>query len=162
MTPLKKARSFGYQEARLGRSEWEVTYFGPLRRVAPGAAQETQIQQAIQRSRELALWRAAQLALREGRASFDVVRERVATRVHREPGSYAYPFSPYPFGYHPYRYPWGYGHSYGHFTPATAHGSARVILRIRLYRAPATGRYGAHRWQARMAAKYGPATTSAK
>ena len=158
MTPLKTAKSFGYQEARLDGGEWEVTYFGNTRRVSPGVGQETQVQRAIQRSRELALWRAAQITLKEGKVSFDIVRERVNTRVHRQPGHYSYPISPYPWGYHPHRYPWGYGHVYpwGYYSPPRAHGKAWVTIRIRLH-AGTGGRYDARRWRARMIAKYGPA-----
>ncbi len=168
MTPLNTARSFGYQESRIGPDQWEVTYFGIVRRLSTDAEQEPQVQSAIQRSRELALWRAAQIALARGRPSFDVEQERVDTRVHRQPGSYRYPLHHYPHHYrhrHLGGYPWGYPYPWGYtYDPPTAHGRAWVTLRVRLRR-DSGGRVNARTWQARMRSRYGheiPPPTKAK
>lgn len=151
MTPLAKARAFGYQETRIGGGVWEVTYFGIVRRLSPGVEQEAQVEIAIRRSRDLALWRAAQIAGKNGKPSFDVLDERVDTRVHNRPGEYHYPVRR---RIHPHGYRHGYPWPYGYFRPPSAHGRAWVTLRIRL-RSGSSGRFDARRLRQRMAARYG-------
>lgn len=158
MVPLAKA-GYGYQEVRLGPDQWEVSYYGVVRYLSPDDVErEPQLQGAIARSRELALWRAAQLVQAAGGVSFSVVRERVNTAVRRRPGYYEDPFWP-AHPHHPYYYRHRYfpGAYYPHYrySPPVAYGRAWVTLVIRSY-AGAAGRYRAAAYRARMRAKYGP------
>jgi hypothetical protein len=158
MTSLAKARSFGYQETRIGGGIWEITYFGAVARLSPGIEQDAQVDIAVRRSRDLALWRTAQIAGKAGRPSFDVLDERVDTRVHNDRGGYYYPFHRrvYPYGYR-YGYPW----PHGYFRPPSARGRAWVTLRVRL-REDTGGRFNARLLRQRMAARYGSAAPPRK
>jgi hypothetical protein len=139
------AYGYGYAERQLGPEAWEVTYVGPLRRTSAyaGSREADQIGARTQ-AFDLMLWRAAQIAQREGFPAFRVgdSRSHVDTRIED-------------YGYDPlYGPPWGWGPGWGprrRFYPyypsypyarsTWAYLQARISADIRLLRAASPGDY---------------------
>jgi hypothetical protein len=149
LAPLADSGAFGYGyvERRLGGPEdWEVTYVGPVRRTAVYAgAREADQTAARTQAFDLMLWRAAQIALREGYSAFRVgqTRSNVDTRVE----DYGYdpfygpgwgPWGPW-LGPSRFAYPYYSPYSYGRST--TAYLQARITGDIRLLHAAVPGDY---------------------
>lgn len=118
MTPLEVAESFGYSEKKTAPDTYEVSYLTPARSTSfEEKGREPDIEQSAALARDLALWRAAELALSQGYPAFHVVDTSKEVRVHERdrtyyPPYYAEPYSPffppllvgptrpvYPFGY---------------------------------------------------------------
>ena len=130
--PLEAGAAFGYTERQTDDTHWEVTYAGPRYRSSSSDSKSgAENQAARDQSYDLALWRAAQIALEQKRPSFAVVTERRdvdrSTEVSRRyPG---YPFSPYGFRYPGY---WGYWPWYYDDYTVRSYGEATVTLTIDL------------------------------
>jgi hypothetical protein len=136
---------YGYAERQVGPEQWEVTYLGPVRRTAAYAGGR-EADQAAARTQafDLMLWRAAQIAQREGFPAFRVgdTRSNVDTRVED-------------FGYDPLYGPaWGWGPgwgsrrryypyfpSYPYSRSTWAYLQARISADIGLLRAASPGDY---------------------
>lgn len=127
---------FGYSETVLPGNRYEVVYRTPRLRTAVAAtAREEDLAAEKQRAYDLALWRAAQLALEQGYSSLTVEEaERDADiLVRREPDTLGYWPNPW---FHPYRfgrYPWWPGfHPYhggfGYRSWASARVTARLVV----------------------------------
>jgi hypothetical protein len=139
------AYGYGYAERRLGPEDWEVTYVGPIRHTTAyaGSREADQIAARTQ-AFDLMLWRAAQLALREGYAAFRLgqTRSNVDTRVE----DYAYDplYGPGWWGpgwgfrrpYYPYYYP-----AYPYARSTWAYLQARISGDVRLLHAASPGDY---------------------
>src|SRR5512134_2762995 len=92
MSPYPAAGyGYGYAEERIGPDLVRVVYHGPLRPLDPaGPARGPQLDRATGEAADLALWRAAQLALAEGKPAFAVIERRADTETLRRPGGWTY------------------------------------------------------------------------
>ncbi|HEY7610663.1 MAG TPA: hypothetical protein VIF14_15650 [Alphaproteobacteria bacterium] len=137
MSPYPAAGyGYGYAEERIGPDLLRVVYYGPLRPL-DGAARGAALERAASEAADLALWRAAQLALAEGRPAFAIVERRADTETVRRPGYFYDPWWPqhcWPYGPH-----WACRGWPPAYYPPTAEGRARATLTVRL-ESRATGR----------------------
>ena len=157
MTPLAETRTHGYAEKTLPRERIEVSYLGPSRRVPVARAERAgHLQSARLEAEDLALWRAAQIAIARKASAFAILERRIDidTEVRRSGGGY--PFGGY--GYHRYRgrgyypfhtYPF---HGYGF---RDAYAQARARLTIGFVKKSTPGARDALAVAARMRQKYG-------
>jgi hypothetical protein len=124
---------YGYAEERIGPDLLRVVYHGPLRPLDPaGAARAPQLDRAASEAADLALWRAAQLALAESKPAFAVIERRADTETLRRPGGWAYdPWYPYDC-YPRYSRYWGCRAWPPYYVPPMADGRARATLTVRL------------------------------
>ena len=134
MSPYPAAGyGFGYAEERIGPDLVRVVYHGPVRPLDPaGPVRGPLLDRAAGEAADLALWRAAQIALAEGKPAFAVVERRADTETLRRPGGWAYdpwwPDACYP-AYPPY---WGCRSWPPAYVPPTADARARATLTVRL------------------------------
>jgi hypothetical protein len=137
MTPYPAAGyDYGHAEERLGPDLWRVVYHGPWWRLDPEAASPRgELDRAAAEAADLALWRAAQLALAADQPAFAIVDRRTDTETHRRRGTWV--DDP---GWHTSGYPYG---RYGlisrpwpatYYLPGDARGRARATMTIRLER----------------------------
>ena len=165
MVPFSETGEYGFSETRLAPDRYEVRYVTPRLRVSgtdPGESAEIQAER--QRAFDLALWRAAQLALENGFSAFTVEQDNrdVALTVRTEPvlsPFWGYPyydrfdrFGPY-YPYYPY-YP--YASYSGYRTWATAR--VTVALEVAMLEEPTEKSYDASATAARLQEAYGAAT----
>jgi len=129
---------YGYAEERIGPDLVRVVYYGPPRPVDyNGAARQAELDRAAAEAADLALWRAAQLALAEGKPAFAVIERRADTETLRRPGYLYDPWWPdhcWPYG--PY---WQCRPMLPAYAPPVADGRARATLTVR-FENRATGR----------------------
>jgi hypothetical protein len=135
MSPYPAAGyDYGYAEERLTAELWRVVYHGPWRRLDLDAPlRQRQLDRAASEAADLALWRAAQLALLAGKPAFSIADRRTDTETLRRPGAFV--DDPWPY-YGSYTYgrrafgpqPW----PASYYVPGEAHGRARATLVIRL------------------------------
>ncbi len=130
--PLESDAAFGYVDRQIDDTHWEVTYAGPRYRSSYSEAKrDAEADVARAEAYDLALWRAALIALEQKRSSFAVVSERrdvdQATQVDRRYSGYPY----YPFGF---RQPgfWGYSPYFYDDYSVRSFGEATVTLTIDL------------------------------
>lgn len=162
MTPLAQTRTHGYAEKTLSGGRIEVSYLGPSRRVPVTRAERAlHLERARLEAEDLALWRAARIAIARKVPAFAILDRRIDVDVeirrtdtvypfggygyHRYRGRGYYPFSPYPF------------HSYGF---RDAYAQARARLTIGLVKKSTPGARDALAVAAQMRQKYptaGPA-----
>ncbi|HXV25487.1 MAG TPA: hypothetical protein VED46_14655 [Alphaproteobacteria bacterium] len=152
--PLESDTGFGYTERQIDDTHWEVTYAGPRYSAPHGdEASEREADLAGVQAYDLALWRAAEIALEQERQSFAVVSERRdfdrSTRVDRR---YS-PFPYYPFGF---RHPgyWGYRPWYFDDYSVRSSGEARVKLTIDLEPDPGSQSFDAKETAERLESEY--------
>lgn len=135
MTPYPAGGyEFGYADERLGADLWRVVYHGPWRTLDldPGP-RRAQIDRAASEAADLALWRAAQIALAANKPAFSIVDRRTDTETHRRRGA----FVDDPWWQHTY-YAYGRGRFIprpwpsSYYVPGDASGRARATLTIRL------------------------------
>ncbi|MHA1536580.1 MAG: hypothetical protein ACTSUD_03410 [Alphaproteobacteria bacterium] len=161
MTPLAETRTHGYAEKTLAGGRIEVSYLGPSRRVPVARAERAgYLQSARLQAEDLALWRAAQIAIARKETAFAILARRIDidTEVRRVGGGY--PFGGH--GYHRYRsrgyypfhsYPF-HSYSYGF---RDAYAQARARLTIGFVKKSTPGARDALAVAARMRQKYGAA-----
>lgn len=121
MVALESNGDYGFSETRLSDREYRVRYVEPRLQVAIDKASRQQaIDAAKQRSYDLALWRAADLAQSQGYSTIEIVQDRrdadvdVTDRRYRRTwpfvgyGYYGYPMHGYRpwFPYHYDEYPY--------------------------------------------------------
>jgi hypothetical protein len=131
--PLEAGADFGYTERQIDDTHWEVTYAGPRYRSSySDSKRDAESDAARSLAYDLALWRAAQIALEQNKPSFAVVSERRdldrSTEVNRR-------YSPYPYYPYGFRHPgyWGYWPwYYDDYYSVRAYGEATVTLTIDL------------------------------
>jgi len=132
MTPLAQSRTHGYAEKTLAGGRIEVSYVGPSRRVPVARAKRAgPLEAARVEAEDLALWRAAQVAIARKARAFTVHDKRIDVDVEVRRTEEISPFGGY--GYHRYRtrgyslfnrYPfYGYG-----FRDAYAQARARLTI----------------------------------
>lgn len=156
MTPLAETRTYGYAEKTLSGGRIEVSYLGPSRRVPVARAERAiHLEDARREAEDLALWRAAQIAIARKAPAFAVLDRRVDvdTEVRRSGGGY-------PFGGHGYyryrtrgRYPFSSYPYYG-FGFRNAYAQARVRLTIGFVKKSTQGARDALAVAAQMRQKY--------
>ena len=129
--PLEAGAVFGYIDRQIDDTHWQVTYMGPRYRSSySDSTRDEETEAARAEAYDLALWRAAQIAMEQKEPRFAVVSERRdvdrSTQIYRYP---AYPY--YPFGF---RQPgfWGYWPNYYDDYTARSFGEATVTLTIDL------------------------------
>jgi len=108
MVPLGQTGDFGYSERDLGNDQIEVTYTGSNIRVSSSEGKnDSRVTAERAKTRDLALWRAAQIADQRGMAAMKIVNEARDTDV-QVTRDYAYGYAPYyyPYGWRRYGY-WG-------------------------------------------------------
>ena len=75
MSPLSEARTFGYSERTVARDQVEVTYLGAARFVSLiRSDRRRDTAEARRQAEELALWRAAQVAMARKAEAFKVLK----------------------------------------------------------------------------------------
>lgn len=113
--------SFGYSERQLAERRFLVSYDAPI--VAtyayPDGQRRQEVEQEVARAYDLALWRAAELALAADYPALTVEERDRDVRIEVFGGPYASPFygyfySPFPFAHH--------GRPHGLMSPAFQHG----------------------------------------
>ena len=145
MAPLGVNGAFGYNEQPIFEDRTSITYTGPYRLVsASNPRGDTGLQRELDKTYDLAVWRAAQLGQAKGYGGFKIGNEQKDTdiQVTNRPVYAPGPFYPYgaccgPF-YHRYYGPWGYGGPWGGYgynggyydVQREAHGRAVVRLAI--------------------------------
>jgi len=143
MVSLGAVGDYGYSDIRLSENRYEIRYVEPRLRVSTSRDdRETAIEAAKQRSYDLALWRAAQLAVEKNYAALKVEQDHrdadidVTTRSYRSYpplmgfGWYGYqrPWFPYHYGYG--AYPWYIDDAYVSRPSASARVSVRLIVKF--------------------------------
>ena len=134
MSPYPAAGyGYGYSEERIGPDLLRVVYRGPLRPLDPAAlARGPQLDSAANVAADLALWRAAQLALAEGKPALAVIERRTDTETLRRPGGWSYdPWWP-DYCYPRYAQQWSCRSWPPSYMPPIADGRARATLTVRL------------------------------
>jgi hypothetical protein len=112
MSPISEARTFGYSERTLAPDQMEVTYLAPARDVSlDRKARAADIANARTLAEDLALWRAAQVALARKARSFRVLNRRSDANLELRERVGGYDYAPFYFR-HYYR-----GRSLGYFEP---------------------------------------------
>lgn len=149
---LEAEAGFGYSDRQIDQRHWEVTYVGPRYRSTYGESDTGEADAARTQAYDLALWRAAQIALEQDRPRFAVVTERRdldrSTEINRRYSSY--PFYPYGFRrYGPWGWPW-YGNDYS----VRSFGEATVTLTIDLDPGPDARIFDAKETADRLEAEY--------
>lgn len=134
MSPYPAAGyGYGYAEERVGPDILRVVYYGPLRPFDPAAsAREPQLERAASEAADLALWRAAQLALAERKPAFAVIERRADTETLRRPGGWAYDRWWPDDCYLRHSRQWSCRSWPPSYVPPIADGRARATLTVRL------------------------------
>jgi hypothetical protein len=152
--PLETGAEFGYTERQIDDTHWEVTYAGPRYRSSYGdSKRDAESNAARGLAYDLALWRAAQIALEQDKPSFAVVSERRdvdrSTEVNRR-------YSPYPFYPYGFRHPghWGYWPWWYDDYSVRTFGEATVTLTIDLEPDPGAQAIDAKETAARLEDEY--------
>ncbi len=143
-SPLELAESFGYAEQQLSETGYRVSYSAPIRRTYAYGREKRQ-QQAGERlalAYDLALWRAAELALANGYPAFEVSDRDNSVQVDIRNEYYHH----YPFFHHRH-------HFYG-FYDRYAELAARVSIAVDFRAAPDGDRLDAEATLKRLRAKY--------
>lgn len=97
MVPLGQTGDFGYSAHDIDANRIEVTYTGASVRVPSDAGRnDPSVQAEIAKTRDLALWRAAQIASERGMAAMKIEKETSDTDVNVRRD---YVQRPYPFAY---------------------------------------------------------------
>ncbi len=94
MTPLETGAGFGYSERQLAERRYAVSYLAPVVRTSiDRARREADAEEARGLAYDLALWRAARLALRDGFAAFALVDSRTDVEVEVIDEGRAFPYT---------------------------------------------------------------------
>jgi hypothetical protein len=160
---------FGYAEKSLAPDLYVVTYVSPRLRATPEPADDHALSGEKQRVYDLALWRAAQLALEKGYPDFQVQQESRDLDVTVPTAPLAYAPAPlfiggcrwdcdWPFGFWPYSY---YDPYYAdQYSRARTIGRITVNLTVKMLSKPAEGAVDAAVTEARLRKAYASASFS--
>lgn len=142
MVPLGQTGDFGYAAQDLDADRIEVTYTGASVKVPTDASRnDPRVKAELAKTRDLALWRAAQIADARGMAAMKIEKENSDTdlQVTRQ-----YVARPYPFAYRPYhccRYgyygggPWWFNDYPYYYQPVRrASGRVTTTLTVQLFK----------------------------
>ena len=176
MVPAAPPSGFGYSETELAADRYRVRYRTPEVGVpADEKARTTALEQEKQRAYDLALWRAAQIALAKGYSQLSVLQEHrdAEVRVNRQnfpmapgvygPGGMLYPGWIYdprvPYygrpGIGPY---WTYDDPFAYRTRVSASAEITASLEVSYAKSPSPGSLDAATTTRRLSAAYGSAT----
>ncbi len=152
-TPLTLAESFGYSEQQLSETSYKVTYSAPVRRTYAYGREERkqETEERLALAYDLALWRAAELALANGYPAFEVSNRDNSVQVDIRSDYYRHD----PFLYHGHHFGHGFfpHHFYG-FYDRYAELAARVTIAVGFRGAPDGERLDARATLKRLRAKY--------
>jgi hypothetical protein len=130
MSPLAEARTFGYAEQSVAPDQVQVTYLGPTRRVSLERAERAaEIAGARRLAEDLALWRAAQVALARKAAAFRVIDRRSDANLELREQLEGYPYFPHYYGRRFYRRRYGYYDPFPYDPFLDVHRFARVQVK---------------------------------
>jgi hypothetical protein len=172
MVPQTSNGDFGYSEKSLAPDLYVVTYVSPRLRATREAADDHGLGGEKQRVHDLALWRAAQLAIEKGFPAFLVQQESRDVNV-TVPTVPAYPLYP-PAPFFPGRYcgwdcDWPYGYwRYRYYDPyyaerySRAHTTGRITvnLTVKMLKKPVPGALDAAETAERLRTAYASASFS--
>ncbi len=130
MSPLADGAGFGYREHQLSEHRYEVVYLGPRARTwLDRGKREEDVEQARGLVYDLALWRAAEIAVENDFAAFTVEDRRTDVEVEIIDEWPYYPYYDFPY-HHRFGYRGSYDYGYG-FRSAwlRARGTLTVALR---------------------------------
>ena len=118
MVPLGQTGDFGYSDREVGPDRIEVTYTGSNIRVSSSQGKDdSRVTAEHAKIRDLALWRAAQIADQRGMAAMKIESETRDTDVQvTRSYNYGYPYYPY-YPYHWRRYGYCCGPSWFYDDP---------------------------------------------
>lgn len=167
--------NYGYSEAKLSATRYEITYESPRFDVpVSGSRRAERLEHERQRAYDFALWHAAEIAKADGFAALAVEQDRrdVDVSLRTQPNPHFWPGYYGPFGppFHPfyYRHPWryaydddccwpGYGGYYsGYRQWATAR--VTVVLQVRLLKEASDDALAVDATLARLSSAYGRPT----
>lgn len=155
-TSVQVAGSFGYEEQRISDARYTVTYTAPVQRTYAygGERREQDAGRQVALAYDMALWRAAELALANGYPAFRVAERNNDIQVDVRRDTYYDPFPRY-----------GHHHRYGYFPrgypsyyPSYANLAAGVTLAVEFRRADAGDTFDARATRERLRAQYAQAT----
>ncbi len=162
MSPADVAGYFGYSEKPIGERRYEVTYLTPQRPTGFGEeARTADAERATVLASDLALWRAAEVALAQGFPAFTVLDTRKQVEIETRERTYYPPYYSYPYslGYPRYcdsfergRFPWRC-----YEMPVDFRGTwlqARVVLVVELTAQAGAGSHQAAETAERMRSRY--------
>jgi hypothetical protein len=155
-TPVQVAGSFGYAEQRISAARYTVTYTAPVHRTDAfgGERRDQDADRQVVLAYDMALWRAAELALAHGYPAFRVAGRNNDVQVDVRHEAY---FDPFPrFGHH-HRYG-RFPHGYPRYYPSYAYLAAGVTLAVEFRRRGAGDTFDARATRARLRAQYARAT----
>ncbi len=155
-TSVQVAGSFGYAEQRISDTRYRVTYTAPVRTTYAygGERRDQDTDRQVALAYDLALWRAAELALAHGYPAFRVAERTNDIQVDVRHDEY---YDPFPdFGFH-HRYGL-IPHGYPIYYPSYAYLAAGVTLAVEFRRAGAGDTFDARATRERLRAQYAPAT----
>jgi hypothetical protein len=142
MVPLGQTGDFGYSERDVGTDRIEVTYTGSNIRVSSSEGRDdSRLVAEREKTRDLAIWRAAQIADQRGMAAMKIENEARDTdlQVTRDYGyGYGgYGYGPYyPYGWRRYGYwghpTWFYDDPFYYQPVRRAYGQAVTTLTVQL------------------------------
>jgi hypothetical protein len=144
MVPLGSSGDFGYSERDLGPDRLEVRYRGDAVQVSPfNPRDDSRSKGELDKARDLALWRAAEIAVERGKTGLKIESETrdsdvvVQQRSYYRPNPFYDPFfDPFDDPFWPgYRQPFGnfYRPEYSFETVHRATTRAEVSLTVTLY-----------------------------
>lgn len=143
MVPFGSSGDFGYFAKDLGPDRVEVHYRGAAVAVATSNPRnDPRTQAELDKAHDLAVWRAAQIALERGKAGFKIENENrdsditVQNRTYYRPSPFYDPFwDPYDDPFYPrYRRPYLYDDwPYEYRQVRTATARAEIALTVTLY-----------------------------
>lgn len=157
---LDKAKTYGYSDRHVVGDTYEITYISPSQRVArSSAARRGAVAEQSDEARDMATWRAAELALEKGFPAFEVVDTRTDTEVSLRDYDYNFPslfhmshVYRYDRLYRDYYYPYGTNPSV-----STAYASTRTILTVKMEKAAGENTKDAQATRDRLRLKYAAA-----
>ena len=95
MSALSEAKYFGYSERTVGPDQIEVTYLAPTRRVALDRERRAaDIARARELAEDIAMWRAAQVAMTRKARAFRVLNRRSDANLELRERIEGYPYFP--------------------------------------------------------------------
>lgn len=153
-TPLQVAGSFGYWEQRISGTRYRVTYSAPVRTTSAygGERRNRDAEHQVGLAYDLALWRAADLALANGYPAFKVAQRSndVQVDVRYDPDPFV------GFGHHDHH--GHFPHRYRYPYPRYAELAAAVTLAVEFRRAGDADTLDARAARRRLRARYSEAT----
>ena len=164
-SPVQATGTFGFAEEQLGNDRYRVTYRAPIRRgyeLSPAERQRV-AEHGIELAYDMALMRAAELALAAGAPRFDVSERRNDIDADVRVGYAYYPYYD-PFPYRPYYrhrlfHPWGYAPVA--FPEERTEVAVAVSFLLTLHRTHSAGGFDAQETLQRLRSKYPHAAPSA-